>query len=336
MIETIDVRATLRHAPRGLAGWDCTRRADGRTSFRYPAPPPGVSLCSYARTPDGDHRARMEFNATSLVHGPEKACYSLQESEMGAVVSAALEAASSLLGGSVPGPEGWEIHRLDPSMTYALPDDLPCPEVVTAVHRAFRLLAEPRHVVSLHNDQTATWIRAKWRSAEVYDKGADARRKGIAPDVLNLLRVEQRIRPRNATGDWKMARRTNLAQVDALAARSMAENLQLLADLGTRMAAGESLTLVRALIRGGASVNAALRLSAAVELERAFGGEALQLLGVADSTARRWSADTRKYLAASGGVDAALEDLPTLLAGMVPAFAAEHDVKITRKGKSDE
>jgi hypothetical protein len=292
-----------------------------------------VSLCSYARTPDGDHRARLEVNGTALVHGPAKACYSLRRDEMPLAVDALLAVARDLLGDAL-GPAAWDVHRFDPSITFALPEGTPAAEVVVGAHRAFRLLAEPRHVVSLHNDQTATWIRAKWRSVMVYDKRAEALHKGVVPDVSNLLRVEQRIRPRTATGDWKMARQTNLGDMDALASRTMTDSLQLLGDIGVRMAAGQSLALVQALMRGGASLNAALRLSAVVELERSFGGGALTQLGAAESSAKRWRAEVRKYLEASGGEEAMVESLPGVLEQLVPAFAAEHDVKITKKAKS--
>lgn len=330
MLETIDVRASLRHAPRGLSGWHYRRSASGVTSHSHPAPPPGVSLCTYSQTPDGQHRVRVEGNLTSLVHGSDKACYSLRLEEAGEARTALLDHAADLLG-DVPPAGSWDVHRLDPSMTYVLPDDQETGDVVRGAHEAFRVIANPRQVVSLHNDQTATLRRSKSHSLTVYDKAAEARSKGVYPDVKNLLRVEQRIRPRNATGEWAM--KPDLSDLDALAVKSWEDQLTTLSDIGVRMAATQTLMLVRALIRGGATPNAALRLAAVVELERSTGPGVLAALGVAQSTGERWRSDVRRYLKNSGGEDAALDDFNSMLAEMLPAFAAEHEVTVKKRTK---
>jgi hypothetical protein len=333
VIETVEARADLRHAPRGLGGWSSYRSPKGITTYSHPSPPPGVTSCRYVRTLDGVHRGRIEGNLTALRFGPSKTCYSLRPADLPAARDALLDAAANLLGDVCPDAAAWDVHRFDPSATYRLPDDVLPSELVIAAHAAFRVMAEPRHVVSLHNDQTATWIRAKWRSVMVYDKGAESRRRGVVPDAANLLRIEQRIRPRRATGEWAEMNKSTLAEIDALATKSMAENLELLSDLGVRMAAAQSLTLIRALLRGGASPNAALRLAMAVELERSYGSRSLEAVGLAESTAHRWRSDIKRYLAASGGMDAATADLSEVLATMVPTFADEHEVTVTRKGK---
>jgi hypothetical protein len=330
VLETIDARSPVRQAPRGVGGWNYRRSARGVTSFTHPEPPPGVSMCSYSRTPEGEHRVRLEGNLTSLLHGPDKACYSLTSDEVPAAVGAFLDTADVLLDGSgVPGPSGWDVHRLDPSMTYALPAGLTAAEVVVAAHQVFRLLANGRQVVSLHNDQTTTLRFSKWRSVVIYDKSAEAKAKGILPDA-DLLRIEHRIRPRNASGEWK-AMSPNLAQVDAMLAKSQTDSMTLFFEVAEKVSASGQLALVRALIRGGASINAALRLASVVQLQKEFGGSVFESLGAAQSSAERWRSEVRRYLKASGGEEAILEDIGALMEQMVPAFAAEHDVTITKK-----
>jgi hypothetical protein len=275
----------------------------------------------------------MEANLTSLVYGADKACYSLRPGELLAGVAAYLSAAGQLLG-DVPDSSAWDVHRLDPSQTYALPAEFPVPPVVLAAHRAFLGMATPRQVVSLHNDQTATFRLAGWRSVMVYDKGAEARAKGIYPAAPNLLRIEQRIRPRNASGEWEAMKKMTLAQLDEALFQVKTDSVELLGHLAQKLGASSQLIVVQTLMRGGASLNTALRLATVIQLHEEFGPAGLTMLGGAESTVFRWRAEVRKYMKAAGDEQTAMdESLPDLLAVMVPAFAADHEVTVKPRVK---
>lgn len=335
MLETIDARATVRRAPAGVSAWHYRRSASGVTAYTHPEPPPGVSLVAYSRTLAGEHRVRVEANLTTLLYGPEAAAFSLDRDDLRPAISAYLDHCSGLLAGAgLPGAEEWDLHRVDPSATYALPDDVPTCDLIEAAHRAFMGAANSRQTVTLHNSETVTYRQAKWRSWTVYDKAAEIVRKGQTPPRPNMLRLEARIRPRTGSGEWKIMS-PNLAAVDDLIAKSQSENLEMLASLATRVGAASDLALVRMLMRGGATLNTALRLATVADLDARFGPAVWKSLGAAERSAQRWRAEIRQYLDASGGEEAALEDLAEVLGHLAPMFAKEYSVTIKRREPSD-
>jgi hypothetical protein len=296
-----------------------------------------VSLCTYARTPDGDHRVRVEGNLTTLLHGDGSAALSLHPDELPAAVSGFLEAAAGLLpSAGLPAPAGWDVHRMDPSATYLLPEDLPVALVVDAAFRAFMVAASPRQVVTRHNSQTVTYRMSKWRSWTVYDKGAEIAHKtpgATAPD--NLIRMEARVRPRNATGEWKESAPT-LAAMDTLLSRSVAESAAMMGNVAQYVGATGTLAVVRLLIRGGCTLNTALRLASVMDLSEAFGDQVLNDLGGSERSVARWRAEVKRYIEAAGGEDALQAELPGLIATAMPAFARDFTVTRNQPATEDE
>lgn len=310
--------------PRGLDGWDYRRSARGAVSYSLPDKPEGVSLVSYSRTPDGDHRVRVEANLTTLLYGPEAAALSLHRDDLVPAVTAYLENATRLLrGAGLPNASGWDVHRMDPSVTYRLPEDLPTSDVIDAAWRAFVGRANGRQSVARHNGETVTFRQSKHLSWTVYDKTADLARKG-QPAPANLLRMEARMRPRNDTS--KTAQRPDLAAVDQMHEIALAQATDMLGTVSQRVAASSQVAVIRAMMRGGASLNTALRLASVVQLTESFGDRGLISIGGAESSVRRWKAEVRKYLDASGGEDALRQDIPALLDVALPMFARDFAV----------
>jgi hypothetical protein len=267
----------------------------------------------------------MEANLTTLLHGDGSAALSLHVDELPEAVGAYLDMAAQMFPHSgLPVPKYWDVHRMDPSTTYVLPDDVPVPLVIDAAWRAFQGAANGRQSVSRHNNETVTFRMSAWRSWTVYDKGAEiARKTPGAVAQTNLIRMEARVRPRKGTGEWKEAQPT-LAAMETMISKSGAEAMSMMGSVAQYLGAGTTLAIVRALVRGGASPNTALRLAAAVELSESLGDKALLEVGVDERTARRWKSEVRKYLAAGGGEDGFLEDMPDLLRAVMPVYARDH------------
>jgi len=321
VIETIDARCDLVRPPLGVDRWDFRRSATGAKSWTLPREerPDGVSLLSVSLTPAGDLRCRVEANLTTLYAGtPHAAVASLTAEEVPGAVDALAGTVQEVLGNSpAPEPHRWDVHRLDPSTTLVLPDAVPATTVVRGLRDAWSLTRRKDSTLSAHNDQTVTLRLSKHRSWTAYDKAAEAAGKAnplrLPP---NLLRLEARLRPRQAKnalhGEWNP---TLALTKDDL---GMVENeLDAMTEALAQVSAAQGLMTVRALIRGGATVNEAMRLNTVATLVAAYGPAVLTELGAAQSTADRWRADVKRYLAASadeGDALAGIEaDLPTVV-----------------------
>ena len=95
--------------------------------------------------------------------------------------------------------------------------------------------------------------------------------------------------------------------------------------LGT-MAAGGTLTVVRALLRGGANPNQALRLASVAQVATEFGWQTISDLGVPERTEMNWRRELKKFLEASGGAEAVIDDSPTLIRSMLNSAVWARDV----------
>jgi hypothetical protein len=272
----------------------------------------------------------VEGNLTTLLHGGSAAAFSLHPDELPSAVDAYLDAAYDLLPGSgLAAAAGWDVHRMDPSSTYLLPDDLPVAAVVDAAFKAFHTAANSQQSVARWNNQTVVWRRSRWLSWTVYDKGAEVfgKSKGATDVPTNLLRMEARVRPRNATGEWKEAAPT-LAAMDTLLQKSVNESAAMLSNVAQYMGATGTLAVVRLLIRGGCSLNTALRLASVMDLSEAFGDQVLNDLGGSERSVQRWRSEVKRYVEAAGGEAAMRDELPGLIATALPAFARDFAVEV--------
>lgn len=319
MLETIDARCNLVRMPLGADLWHFRRSASGAKSWTHPEPPPGLSLLSVSQTPAGDLRCRAEGNLTTLYAGdPDAAVASLKEDELHGAVEAFVGTAQDLLENSpVPGLAHWDVHRLDPSQTLVLPESTPARSVVAAAHKAWATTKKKGTVLSGHNNETVTLRLSKHRSWTVYDKAAEAVKKGNRLTVpLHLLRMEARLRPRqdkSETGkDWNPTLNLGPRDVDMVS-----KELDALGEALSQVSASTQLLQVRAFLRGGATPNEAMRLSTVASLVASFGPEILTDLGTPERTADRWRSEVKKYLMASDPsgdpLEGAIDDLPTVV-----------------------
>lgn len=287
-----------------MSAWHYSRTAAGMTSHRHPDPPEGISLVSYTRTPDGQHRLRVEGNLTTCQYGKRAAVASLDTHDLDDAVTSFLERAGSVVGLGLPERTEWDLHRLDPSRTVLLPQGIETSQAVAAAEAAWSVLANPRQVVSRHNRETVTFRHSKWKSWSVYDKTSEAASRGLlAPP--RALRAEARVMPRKGSGPWKELAPT-LELTTAARDLIMSETDELLTSIAERIGATSSLAMVRALQRGGATPNQALRLATFMHLAETLGQDVLDGIGIPSSTARRWRAEVRKFYTAGGG-DAQVE-----------------------------
>lgn len=330
MLETVDARCTLRRPPRGLASWNYSRSSVGVVSYRHPEPPDGLSLISFSQTPAGDNRLRVEGNLTACRYGRSAAVASLDRDDLAPAVQSFLDLASgSITSAALPEQADWDLHRLDPSRTVVLPQHIDISEAVSAADQAWSVMANPRQVVSRHNRETVTFRYSKWRSWSVYSKTAEAASHGLTAPP-RALRAEARIRPRVGSGPWKDLAPTLDLTADDLE-MIVSETDELLESIASRIGATSTLAMVRALMRGGATPNVALRLASFMSISDSLGQDVLDGIGVAPSTARRWRAEVRKFYAAGGGDDQV--DLDGL--EMVPLLARQF-VETLQENASEE
>ncbi len=317
MIETIDARCTIPRLPYGVDHlWHFRRNASGTKTWTHPKPPDGVSLLSVTLTPAGECRARMEGNITALYAGtPHAAIASLSADELPGALDAFHGVADELLERTpVPTPQWWDVHRLDPSVTYLLPDAIPATTVVEAVRRSWDTHKRKSDVLSAHNGETATLRLSKHQSWTVYSKGAEALSKAnplLRPGwESSLLRFESRLRPRldksEARKDWNPT--LALTETDL---QHVTNELDALGEALAKVSATQGLMQVRAFLRAGASPNEAMRLTTVATLVATFGPAVLVELGVPDRTAERWRADVKRFLSQVGGTEEdVIDDLP--------------------------
>lgn len=321
MLETIDARAGLREIPRHVQrDWALSR---SRTSVRYshPEPPPGISLVTVSGVCDGSIRGRVEGNLTSLLYGPDAAVGSLDLGDLEPALDRFLEVTTELIG-TVPGPDRWDLHRLDPSQTFELPPgDLP---LVLAGFRDTMRAAYPGDVTD--HGSTVVHRLTKFLSRTLYSKTAEAKARGKwAPD--GLLRAETRLRPRRArSAEWASFMPT-LALTDRDLEVIVAE-VENLSSLVSKTTAAGVYGLAATLRRGGASPAAALRLAAAGIIDQELPG-ALTDLGVPERTRRVYRSDARKYLEAAGGEAAVDEGMAVQL---VRYLARAHEARQAVEG----
>lgn len=300
-METVDVRTDLDYPVKGLSDWKYSRPSHEVSTWKHPSPPPGISLLTVSRTPTSRCRVRLEGNLTTALYGLGSAVGSLERSEVPAAAGALLTLAEEATGRTLPAPSAWDLHRGDPSTTLLLPEGHTVRDVVLHLHREWMLRRNRRQTVTLVNDQTVTFQHSGWHAWSVYDKTAEALRRGH-PCPPRAMRLEARVRPRKGSGAWKAAR-TTLDLNDNDWSLIMTELDAMQHDLVTKLAGVTLAGMIRALERGGASPNAAHRLAARMLLEQALGRDS-----VADtlptSTAERWRAEARKFYTAGGGDDA--------------------------------
>jgi hypothetical protein len=306
--------------PLGADLWHFRRSASGAKSWTHPDPPPGLSLLSVAQTPAGDLRCRVEGNLTTLYAGnPDAAVASLMEDELPGAVDALVGTAQDLLENSpVPELHRWDVHRLDPSQTLVLPESTSARAVVEGMRKAWATTRRKGTVLSGHNEETVTLRLSKHRSWTVYDKAAEALKKGnrLTLPTGHLLRMEARLRPRqdkSETGkDWNPTLNLGPRDVDMVS-----KELDALGEALSQVSASTQLLQVRAFLRGGATPNEAMRLSTVASLVASFGPEILTELGAPERTADRWRSDVKKYLVASDPtgdpLEGAIDDLPTVV-----------------------
>lgn len=247
-------------------------------------------MLALSRTPDGD-RLRVEGNLISALYGRDAAAGTLDADDVPAAVAAFLGRAEQAAGVTLPAAGEWDLHRLDPSRTIQLPAGLTAQEVVTTAAAGWMLL--PGRNVAVHNRETATRVITKWRSHSVYDKTADARRKG--QDVpAGLLRLEARLRPRSAKSASFVNFRPTLDLTPSDMETIMRE-LDLLAQSINAVSAASDLALVQALVKAGATHNEAVRISTVTRLVSVYGTGILASLGVPERTAARWVSEVRHW-----------------------------------------
>lgn len=330
MLETIDARCSLRSAPRGMSSWHYSRSAQGMTKHVHPDAPEGISRIEYTRTPAGDHRLRVEGNLTSCRYGKAAAVASLGPDDLDDAVTSFLDRAGSVVNRAIPERDEWDLHRLDPSRTLLLPQGIETSQAVAAAESAWSVIANPRQVVSRHNRETVTFRHSLWRSWSVYDKTSEAASRGLTAPP-RALRLEARIRPRKGSGAWKELAPT-LELTTAARDLIVSETDELLMTIAERLGATSSLAMVRALQRGGATPNQALRLATFMHLAESLGQDVLDGIGIPASTARRWRAEVRKFYNAGGGDEQATLDGME----MIPLLAAQFVETLQRSMSEDK
>jgi hypothetical protein len=295
VIETVDARTAIGHAPRGIGSWHYSRSATGVVTYRHPAAPAGVSLCTYSRTPQGDHRLRVEGNLTTALHGEGAAALSLHPDELTSAVDAFRGLAASLVGEEVPEAGAWDLHRLDPSKT--VDAGVGVGDWLDAAGRSWGRLRTARQAVVRYQGDgcSVRWQHAKWRSWEVYDKTAEVAARG-GECRAGLLRMEARIRPRKGSGDWKRALPT--LALDAETRRLVMGELDSLADsVVSKAAAVGAGGVMLALVEAGVPPNTAVRLAGFLVVGDQLGPAFFtERLGIPAKTVERWRAEVRKAL----------------------------------------
>lgn len=263
----------------------------------------------------GDRYLTLEGNLTAALYGSEGAVGSLRHAQVQDARDRLLAAAEEWSGVVLPDPQSFRLTRVDPSATFRIGGGLTAVEVVRAYADAFESRATGRAVVALTHGERGRTARLQWnkaRSWQVYDKGAEARGRGIEVEGP-VVRFEPRIRPNKInSGHWKGVRGT--MAIEAAVMDASEEELQEMLGAVSKIAGATAVALMGALQRGGASPNEAARLVGAALVADAGGWEAVQAAGVPERTWRRWRSDLRKYLTAAG-----VEDVNDL-AGGVSAF----------------
>lgn len=305
MIETIAGLAdTRRNVGRLLPeDWAYQRHPGGRQVWacRRPEKPEGVSAVILSETPVGDRYLTLEGNLTAALYGSRAAVGSLRVDQVQDARDRLFSAASEWAGLDLPDPHEFRLSRVDPSATYRVAKGVSAFQVVRAYADAFLVLATGRAVAqrtdSTHG-ATALLRLTKARSWQVYDKGAEARTRGIELGSA-AVRCEPRVRPNKInSGHWKGIQGTMAIEAAVMDASDQ-ELREMLAAV-QKITGATAVALMGALQQGGASPNEAARLVGAALVAEGGGWETLQENGVPERTWRRWRADFKRYLEAAG------------------------------------
>lgn len=332
MLETIATTSPIfrRHRPgrEPWAAWDYSRSLVHTWRLPRQQKPAGISDLRVTLAPDGETRVHLEGNLTAAVYGPELTWASLAPDELHEAAAWFLDLATQHAPFIEQNPELHDLTRFDPSATIVLDPDQTAGDIIRATRPVWNQLARKTSTVAHHqsNGETLRLSQTAGRSWEVYDKTADALRKGQRPDP-GLLRVEARIRPRKIRTAEYLALTPTLA-LDRDTLETITVELDSLARSVQTMASTATLGTVRALARGGAPINSSMRLATVQQLVGAFGPGILDELGVPAKTQERWRAELRKYLPADVQTleDQVIDDLPAL-ARMTRKYA--RDVTVT-------
>lgn len=282
--------------PPQLHNWQEQRGAGGLTSWvcRAENRPVGVSMVRVTHHPSvPGFTVAVEGNLTACVHGDSSTAGSLSAGELPhGVEKLLLRSAAWAKLGEVP-PEDWRVTRLDPSQTYRCADGVSAGQVVAAYADVFADHAGGRVVASMHQSSGATAVlrQSVGRSLTVYDKGAEAARKGQAVPAGGLVRVEGRLRPQKVkSGRWKAVEATLALGGDVMDA-VRGENEDSLSLVRQVMATGISVAADKAMA-AGLTPGSAYRLAAVHELVAAYGWA--HFVGrVPPKTVERWRAELR-------------------------------------------
>lgn len=276
--------------------------SSGVKRWTFPAGtlPPGIGSFMLMETPKRERVVRIEANVTTLLYGKEHKYASLHADDVPAALRSLLHHARALMPALPDDLDAWRVRRYDPSATFDVGRQTR--QVLDSAHDSWNVARSRRQSVDTFGSAgTVTWRQTRHRSWSAYDK---TREHGEdAPPGLLRLEARRIIKEHLTMADLE---------------QKMADDAEIeqLIDSMTAVAAETAMQTVHHLMRGGAGLNEALRLSTASTLLAHYGDHALENEGMTRVTAYRTRKRIRELLATAG-------DLPEPEAGSTILRASE-------------